>query len=253
MDQQEASRQLDGLFLRLHLHDRVAADQLLRLGEGPVGHGHLPAREPQQRALRAGGQAAHPDQHAGSGHLLGELADGGHEPRVRRGARLVVPSGPGDQHESHLVSFCFSPVEWPCGTSCHDFFCCSIWARRRCSCSLSSGVNSAPKSSASNTWRISTSLSVCIGLGQRLTHSTASSIDRTCHSQKPAISSLVSANGPSITVRLAPEKRTRLPFELGWSPSPASITPALTSSSLNLPISARSCSLGMTPASESLF
>src|SRR2546427_5800468 len=37
------------------------------------------------------------------------------------------------------------------------FFRCSDCARRRSSCSLSSGVNSAPKSSASNTWRISIS------------------------------------------------------------------------------------------------
>ena len=78
-----------------------------------------------------------------------------------------------------------------------------------------------------------------MGLGQRLTHSIASSFDFTCHIQKPAISSFVSANGPSMTVRFAPENLTRAPFELGWRPSPASITPALTSSSLNLPISAR--------------
>src|SRR5882672_2099772 len=65
------------------------------------------------------------------------------------------------------------------------------------------------------------------------------------------MSSLVSAKGPSIRVRLSPEKRTRLPFELGWSPSPASITPAFTSSSLNFPISASSFCFGMTPASES--
>src|SRR3954464_3351068 len=91
-----------------------------------------------------------------------------------------------------------------------------------------------------------------MGLGQRLTHSIASSFDFTCQSQKPAISSLVSAKGPSITVRLSPENRTRAPFELGWSPSPASITPAFTSSSLYFPISVSSSSLGGTPASESL-
>ena len=33
--------------------------------------------------------------------------------------------------------------------------------------------------------------------------------------QKPAISSFVSANGPSMTVRFLPENRTRAPFELG--------------------------------------
>src|SRR5439155_16162129 len=90
------------------------------------------------------------------------------------------------------------------------------------------------------------------GLGQRLSHSIASSIDLTCHNQNPAISSFVSAKGPSITVRDFPENRTRTPFELGWSPSPASNTPAFASSSLNFPISVRSCWLGITPASESL-
>jgi len=122
----------------------------------------------------------------------------------------------------------------------------SIWLRRRCSCSRSSGVSSAPKSSASNTCRISTSAS---WNGARLSHSIASSFDFTCQSQKPATSSLVSANGPSITVRLPPENCTRDPFELGWSPSPASITPAFTSSSLNLPISASRFLSGRTPAS----
>src|SRR5437016_11469135 len=125
-------------------------------------------------------------------------------------------------------------------------------ARRRAPCSRSSGVSSAPKSSASNIWRISTSVSSLWGLGQRLTHSIASSFDFTCHSQKPASSSLVSAKGPSITVRLPPENLTRAPLELGCNPSPASITPAFTSSSLYFPISVRSCSLGITPASESL-
>src|SRR5262249_43352196 len=45
---------------------------------------------------------------------------------------------------------------------------------------------------------------------------------------------------------------TRLPFELGCSPSAASMTPAFTSSSLNFPISVRIFSSGSTPASESL-
>src|SRR5262245_28293988 len=81
----------------------------------------------------------------------------------------------------------------------------------------------------------------------------ASSIDLTFHSQNPATSSLVSANGPSTTALLPPEKVTRFPFELGCSPSPASITPAFTSSSLNLPMSAKSFSLPMTPDSDSLF
>src|ERR1700674_2279410 len=134
-----------------------------------------------------------------------------------------------------------------------NYFFTATCFRTRSSCSLNSGVNSGPKSSASNTWRISISDSPSNGFGQRLTHSTASSIDLTCHNQKRAISSLVSANGPSITLRFGPENRTRLPFELGWSPSPASITPAFASSSLNLPIAARSSVFGMTPDSESLL
>src|SRR5216684_2705518 len=140
------------------------------------------------------------------------------------------------------------------GGGCRDYgFLAATWARRRSSCFLSSGVSSEPKSSASNTWRISISASPSWGLGQRLTHSIASSIDLTCHSQKPAISSLVSVRGPSITVRFPPENRTRLLFELGWSPSAASSTPAFTSSSLYFTILARSFCLGITPASESLF
>jgi len=41
----------------------------------------------------------------------------------------------------------------------------------------------------------------------------------------------------------------RAPFELGWSPSPASITPAFTISWLKLSMAATSSLLGRTPAS----
>ena len=41
----------------------------------------------------------------------------------------------------------------------------------------------------------------------------------------------------------------RAPFELGCRPSPASMTPAFTISSLNLPIAVSNSVLGMTPAS----
>src|SRR5206468_2338606 len=43
----------------------------------------------------------------------------------------------------------------------------------------------------------------------------------------------------------------RTPSELGYSPSPASITPAFTSSSLKLPIAARAFSSGSAPLSDS--
>src|SRR5262245_57081021 len=62
--------------------------------------------------------------------------------------------------------------------------------------------------------------------------------------------SLVLAKGPSVTAFVPPENRTRLPLLLGCSPSPASMTPAFTSSSLKFPISRSSFSLGITPASE---
>src|SRR5712692_2949929 len=71
--------------------------------------------------------------------------------------------------------------------------------------------------------------------------------------QYPAMSSLVSAKGPSMTVRLAPENLMRAPFELGWSPAPSRSTPAFISSSLYLPIAERRSSPGMMPASQSLL
>src|SRR5207244_2537036 len=121
----------------------------------------------------------------------------------------------------------------------------------RSSCSLNSGLRAGPKSSASKTWRIS--ISAPSPKGARLTHSIASSFDFTCHSQKPATSSFVSAKGPSVTVRFPPENFTRAPLELAWSPSPASSTPAFSNCWLNLPIAVRIFSSGRTPASESLL
>src|SRR5919201_3681463 len=123
----------------------------------------------------------------------------------------------------------------------------------RSSCSRSSCVNCGPKSSASYTRRISTTPSSPVGLGIRFAHSIASSQDLTCQSQKPAINSLVSANGPSTTVRLLPENLTRAPFEVGCSPSAARMMPALASSSLKRPISVSCSVLGRTPASVSLL
>src|SRR6185295_1831249 len=99
--------------------------------------------------------------------------------------------------------------------------------------------------------RISSTPSPGIGFGHRFAHSIASSIDFTFHSQNPAINSFVSANGPSETNRLGPENLTRTPWELGCKPSPASMTPAFTSSSLKLPMSVSSFGSGRVPASDS--
>src|SRR3954467_1971374 len=53
-----------------------------------------------------------------------------------------------------------------------------------------------------------------------------------------------------MTVFFGPSKRTRTPFALGWRPSPASITPAPTSSSLKRVIASTSASSGSWPASD---
>src|SRR5450432_2230945 len=59
--------------------------------------------------------------------------------------------------------------------------------------------------------------------------------------------------GPRLTVRSLPGYPTRAPFEVGCRPSPASMTPAFTISSLNLPIAVSNSVLGITPASDSLL
>src|SRR3954469_3341668 len=108
---------------------------------------------------------------------------------------------------------------------------------------LSFAATSVGKSSDSYSGRISRSEGPDIGLGQRLAHSTASSMERTCQIQNPATSSLVSAKGPSVTVRLVPLKWIRLANLVGLSPSAASMIPALTSSSLYFPICSNISSL----------
>ena len=91
------------------------------------------------------------------------------------------------------------------------------------------------------------------GFGQRSTQSIASCCDFTSKIQKPATSSFASANGPSTTVRVFSLKWTRTPFELGWSPSPLTITPAAASSSLYFCIALNSSTLGILPASLFAF
>src|SRR5712664_211395 len=72
-------------------------------------------------------------------------------------------------------------------------------------------------------------------------------------SQKPATRSLVTANGPRLTLGAFPAYLIRAPFDVGCRPSPASMTPAFTISSLNLPIAVSISVLGITPASVSLL
>src|SRR5258708_26003635 len=68
-------------------------------------------------------------------------------------------------------------------------------------------------------------------------------------SQKAAERSLVTANGPWLTLGCFPEYLIRDPFDVGCRPSPASMTAAFTISSLNLPIAVSISVLGITPAS----
>jgi len=85
-------------------------------------------------------------------------------------------------------------------------------------------------------------------VGVRLTHSIASAFDFTWISQKPAISSLVSAKGPSITVRLELANLNAR----GLSNSLEAFAGQQHAGSHQLfmyfPISVRSSMLGITPA-----
>src|SRR6202035_4713801 len=85
----------------------------------------------------------------------------------------------------------------------------------------------------------------------RFTQATASSMSLTSQSQKPATSSLVSANGPSMTVRPGPSNAIRLPCEEGLRPWAASLMPALTNSSLYLCIASHISVVGRMPFSLS--
>src|SRR5437016_2704987 len=87
----------------------------------------------------------------------------------------------------------------------------------------------------------------------RFIQSMASSSDLVLISQKPATRSSVRLKGPRLTVLCRPEYLTRAPREVGCRPSPASMAPALTNSSLNLPIAVSNSVLGITPASLSLL
>src|SRR6478735_7336935 len=77
--------------------------------------------------------------------------------------------------------------------------------------------------------------------GARMAQARASSMFLTSQIEKPATTSRASAKGPSITVRLAPSLTIRLPS--GLSPAAATITPASTSSSMNLSIAPQASSI----------
>src|SRR5712691_3390530 len=99
----EAQRSLDRLFLRFQVKDCDTANDFLGFGEGPVGRGYLPSRNPDACASRSWGQPAACDHRAGFDRLFAELRNRVHE-FLGRSARVL---GVLDQHhESHCqISF----------------------------------------------------------------------------------------------------------------------------------------------------
>src|SRR3982074_2079211 len=260
----------DRLLPRLDVNHPGAAEHFLGLGEWTIGHNGLAGRERDPRTHRGRMQAIERDQHAGvfqglvvfhhRRHALGiELdvrwrgfvAQGNHQHHESHGGVLVFCSCHSGAREARTRNLEIpGPREDACpGMTAYYFF--PACARRRASCSRSSGVSASPKSSVSKTCRIS--ISAPPSNGARFIHSIASSRDFTWISQKPAMRSLVTANGPWLTLSCFPEYFIRAPFDVGCRPSPASMTPALTISSLNLPIAVSNSVPGITPASVSLF
>jgi hypothetical protein len=130
-------------------------------------------RDKDTRAARQGRHprpAAQGDGHPASRRDTGSLrrdrpAEGGHAAGLRTGRveavdphRAVEEAAVSPQEFFHLLNFS-PPVCTGGEINGVYFFLDSSCSRRRSSCSLSSGVNSSPKSSASNTGRISTSAS----------------------------------------------------------------------------------------------
>src|SRR6266581_1441983 len=74
----------DRLLLRLHLPQPEAGDQLLRLGEWPVGHRALVSREFDARALRARMEPLTREHHARLHKLFVVLPHLGQELLVRK-------------------------------------------------------------------------------------------------------------------------------------------------------------------------
>src|SRR5262249_19411976 len=158
------------LFPGFELKLRVAADNLFGLCERPVGHGHFSSGKPDAGAQRCWPKPSVPDHGSAFRLLFGELANRVHQFLRRRTLLLSVLDY---HHESHryISLLVMGPVpgmgldQWKLG-SIHTsnetllnrhrenraaaYFLEAIFLRSRSSCSLSSGVNSSPKSAASN-------------------------------------------------------------------------------------------------------
>src|SRR5260221_1611375 len=108
----KAPRPFHRLFARLHLNDRVAGDEFLRFGEGPVDYGALRARVFHAPAFRARLKARGVEQDARLLQLLVVLLHlrhkllGGHHARLGLLRRLDY------HHESHR-NFSNCSGAWP--------------------------------------------------------------------------------------------------------------------------------------------
>src|SRR6202158_2580090 len=91
------------LFLRLDLNHPVSADNLLRLGEGSIGHLGLAASERDARAHRGRMEAIERERHSGFLQSFVVLHHGGNGLGLWHGARLglLVSLGDHQHHESH--------------------------------------------------------------------------------------------------------------------------------------------------------
>src|SRR5688572_12767706 len=93
---------LDGLFLRLHLPQPVAGDQLFGLGEWAVDDGAPVAREPHARALAAWLQPFTAEEDAGVDQVLVVLAHRRQQLLARQLAGFRVLARLHNDHESHV-------------------------------------------------------------------------------------------------------------------------------------------------------
>ncbi len=94
----EAHRPLDRFFFRLQLKLREAANNFLRFGKRPVGHGQFAFGYPDVSALRNWREAAAADHGAGFDIFFGEDGNGVHQFLGRKPLLLGVLD---HHHESH--------------------------------------------------------------------------------------------------------------------------------------------------------
>src|SRR5262249_49212629 len=131
----------------------------------------------------------------------------------------------------------------PCAGSCHCYRSQHVHALQ--ATSARSGMPAQPCSPALCSWSWRNSHSPCpTTLRKFFASSIASSLDFACRMANPPTISLDSVKGPSVTVTLPSDRRTRAPSSDGRQPSVPSSQPAFMPSSINLPIVAISSGVG---------